>query len=104
MNLSKMSAAELLALEATVSGLIEKRQKKDREDAIERIYAVAHGLGMPLHVVLEGGSPPPTRTRRMGQKYQDPKNSQNKWSGNGPRPGWLKAAMAAGVALEMLRA
>ncbi len=104
MDLSKLSAAELAALDMEISRLIEKHGRKERETAIERIYAVAHSLGMPLAAILKGTSQGASKTRRKGQKYQDPKNPANIWAGSGPRPAWLKAALAAGIALETLRA
>ena len=104
MDLSKLSAAELVALDSKISGLIEKLGKEERKAAIERIYAVAHGLGMPLEAILKGAPKVTSKTRAKGQKYQDPKNPANTWGGSGPRPAWLKAALAAGVTLEALRA
>lgn len=104
MDLSKLSVAELRALDAKVAGQIEKNYKKEREAAIERIYAVAHGLGMPLSAILKAATSNPSKSPRKGQKYQDPKNPSNTWGGNGPRPAWLKEALAAGVTLERLRA
>jgi DNA-binding protein H-NS len=101
MDLSKLSIAELRALEARVSGLVEKAQKREREAAIERIYAVAHGLKMPLKTILASGANS-TKTSRKGNKYQDPKNPANTWVGKGARPAWLKAALAVGVALDSL--
>jgi DNA-binding protein H-NS len=101
MDLSKLSIAELHALEAKVSGLVEKGQKREREVAIEWIYAVAHGLKMPLKAILASGVTS-VKTSRKGNKYQDPKNPANTWVGRGARPAWLKAALAAGLALESL--
>jgi DNA-binding protein H-NS len=104
MDLSKMSVAESRALDAKVAGLIEKGRKKEREAALERIYAVAHSLGMPLAAIMQSDSTKLAKTRPTGPKYRDPKNSANTWGGSGPRPAWIKAALAAGVALEGLRA
>jgi DNA-binding protein H-NS len=103
MDLSKLSIAELSALEAKVSGLVEKAQKRAREAVVERIYAVAHGLKMPLKIILASGANS-AKTSRKGNKYQVPKHMANSWVGRGARPAWLKAALAAGVALESLMA
>lgn len=104
MDLSKLSVAELSALKDKVSALIEKHEKKDREAAIEQIYAIAHSLGMPLKAIFQGAPPTLTKQTRAGKRYQDPANPANTWGGIGPRPPWLKAALAAGVTLEGLRA
>lgn len=37
-----------------------------------------------------------------GPKYRNPANSAETWSGRGPRPAWLEAALAEGWRLENL--
>ncbi|WP_441295236.1 H-NS family nucleoid-associated regulatory protein [Massilia rubra] len=44
------------------------------------------------------------KRRREGTVYQDPINLANTWAGIGPRPKWLKSALAAGVQMDALRA
>lgn len=41
------------------------------------------------------------RSKRAGKLYQD--SNGNTWSGMGPRPKWLKDALAAGATLEQLQ-
>lgn len=43
-----------------------------------------------------------TSTKRTAQQYRD--DSGNTWSGFGPRPRWLKEALAAGTPLEQFAA
>ncbi|NHZ37792.1 H-NS histone family protein [Massilia sp. CCM 8692] len=94
-------------LERKVGVLIASRHKKERADAIGQIYAVAHRLGMPLQSLLQGTEGVKVGTmkrRREGTVYQDPINLANTWAGIGPRPKWLKSALAAGVQMDALRA
>ncbi|RYE45626.1 MAG: hypothetical protein EOP24_19355 [Hyphomicrobiales bacterium] len=42
-----------------------------------------------------------TAKRRAGRQYRD--QSGNSWTGMGPRPQWLRAAMEAGASLEQLK-
>ena len=107
MDLSQMSLAQLRGLNDTISVLIASRHKKERADAIEQIYAVAHRLGVPLQTLLqeaEGVKMGKMKKRREGIVYQDPTNLANTWVGIGPRPKWLKSALAAGVQMDALRA
>jgi DNA-binding protein H-NS len=44
---------------------------------------------------------PETKPRSsLPAKYRNPENEAETWTGRGHRPKWLKAALAAGAALE----
>ncbi|WP_426190643.1 H-NS family nucleoid-associated regulatory protein [Massilia sp. DWR3-1-1] len=107
MKLSILSMDQLHALDAAVTQALAKDaarvESRRRLDAIEQIYAVAHRLGMPLAMILNGGKGVSGGARRAAAHYEDPANPANRWGGAGPRPAWLKAALAAGVRLESLR-
>jgi len=37
-----------------------------------------------------------------GPRYRNPENAAETWSGRGPRPAWIEAALAAGKRLDSL--
>ena len=104
MNLTTLSLADLRDLDAKIATQIARGEAKRREAAIEQIYAVAHSLGLPLQSLLNGDREQSANTRPQRQRYQNPSDPSNTWAGVGPRPDWLKKALAAGVPIDSLRA
>lgn len=106
MDLAGMNKSQLELLLARVTEELKIRNRQDRNAAIERIYRIAHDLGMPVENLLPSSSlaRKPRKERAPGQRYVDPTNPNNVWLGAGPRPAWLKAALNAGVSLERLKA
>lgn len=93
----------------------EAVRKSEIDGVIERIkLAISHygltaadlGLGGGARKTARGASGaaarPQAATAPAGNaQYRDDKG--NSWSGRGPRPGWLKAAIAAGRSLDEFR-
>lgn len=104
MNLSELSVAELRQLREQLDKELPRREKQEREQAIEQIYGIAHRLNMPLEVLMNTKLPKPKQTRAPSDVlFQDPTNPANRWAGRGPRPAWLKQALAAGAKLDDFR-
>lgn len=106
MDLRKMSIEELRELDCQVSAEIVNGDKRRKAEALQQIQAVAASLGLPLKSLL---APKAESQQQRGQRdktqaYRDPTNPSNVWAGAGPRPAWMKAALAAGVPIEQLRA
>ncbi|WP_426105439.1 H-NS family nucleoid-associated regulatory protein [Massilia sp. TSP1-1-2] len=59
---------------------------------------------MPLNRIFDARGVKPAKPRRERQKYRDPSDPANTWASIGPRPAWFRKALAAGVALDVLRA
>lgn len=103
MDIMALSPEELRELQAAVAARLSKMEQAERERAIEKCYAIAHGEGLPLAALMDYGEPERTRSRRKDRhSYCDSANPNNIWSGVGPRPQWLKRALAAGVRLDQL--
>lgn len=100
MDLSQFNLAELRQLQDQVAKQISRREKQEREAAIEEIFRIAHSINMPLGSLLKLA---PKTTSPIIVNYRDPNNPENKWSGRGPRPAWLKTAIANGATLESFR-
>jgi DNA-binding protein H-NS len=103
MDIIALSPEELRELQKAVAAQLTKMERAEREKAIERCYAIAHGVGLPLATLMAHGELKKKRAPHKGrQSYRDPANPNNTWSGSGPRPPWLKRAIDAGVRLDQL--
>lgn len=100
MELSGMSLKELRDLNQECEAQLRKRGKKDREQAVEQIYSIAHSLGMTLSNLLNGAKIARKPSATPSKQYRDPANPDNRWVGKGPRPKWLKQALTDGKSLE----
>jgi len=104
MDLSGLNLGQLRELLDQVSKEAEKREKHERQAAIDQIYSLAHQFGIPLHTLLAMDEKRKSRKATTpGNVYQDPANAENTWGGRGKRPAWLQQALAAGGSLEQFR-
>lgn len=99
-----MSFGELRELKDKISQEIVRAEGQGKATAIEQIHAIANSVGLSLQEILKEKSAKSAKPRAKTQAYRDPVNPANIWGGAGPRPGWLKSALAAGVPLDRLRA
>jgi DNA-binding protein H-NS len=104
MDLSGMNLGQLRELLEQVSNEAEKREKHDRQAAIDQIYSLAHQFGIPLHTLLAMDEKRKSRKATTpGNTYRDPANPENTWTGRGERPTWLQQALAGGADLAEFR-
>lgn len=104
MDLSGLNLGQLRDLLERVSKEAEKREKQDRQAAIDQIYSLAHQFGIPLHTLLAMDEKRKVRKATTpGNTYSDPTNPENTWTGRGKRPTWLQQALAGGGSLEQFR-
>lgn len=89
MNLSDLSLAQLRKLSSQVAQQLVMQADKEPEIPVEQVPTSLSGKSR--------------RKRAAGTKYQDPANPDNTWGGRGPRPSWLKKAIAAGKSLNDFR-
>jgi DNA-binding protein H-NS len=89
----------------------DKVKRKEVEDVIARIKEAVRIYGLTAGDLGLGGSPSrkrgssskrasPQRSAkaRSAAKYRDP--AGNTWGGRGPRPRWLREALASGKSLQ----
>lgn len=72
------------------------------KEAISFYQLTAEDLGLAGRAVSKPGGKSNGAAGASGPQYRD--DSGNTWSGRGPRPRWLKAALAAGKSLDDFRA
>jgi len=77
-------------------GFDRRRAASAEEAQVPASFIAFIVFAMPRMLVTRFA--PGRRMRPSDAKYRD--ESGNVWSGRGPRPGWFKAALAAGKAAE----
>ena len=102
-DLKPLSMKELVALKQRVEKAISRHEKKAKSEALAAVKAKAKEMGFSLDELTDG--PVPAKAARKSKKpgrgpakirYRDPSNPKNTWGGRGPKPQWIKDAVAAG--------
>lgn len=105
-DLKSMSLKDLEALKKRVDRAIGTHEKKMKAKALAAVKAKAKALGFSLADLTGGTAPKAAKPAKKATKpagkpaYRDPDNKKNTWGGRGPRPVWLRDALAAGKSLD----
>lgn len=102
MNVEQFSSQELRELQSKIEQQLKVRQRMEREEAIEQIYNIAHGLGMTLGDLIGKGGIKPAKAK-VAVQYRNPNDALQEWTGRGRQPKWVKEALDAGITLGALR-
>lgn len=100
MDLSKLSGAELRALQDQVTKQLKVASQQDITKAREEIQAIAQRAGISLHELLKGTA---KKSGKVAVQYRNPANADQQWTGRGRQPKWVKEWLDAGKALNTLR-
>lgn len=100
-NLDKMNRAELLRMQKDVEQALKNADAKAKQDARKAAEKAVAEFGFTLDEIfgVTGGR---KRKSASPAKYRNPDNHEETWSGRGRKPGWLNAAVAAGVDISDL--
>jgi DNA-binding protein H-NS len=98
MDLTKLSRADLLKLQADISNEMAMRAEADKDDTRKKLEKMAAEAGFSVEELF---SVQKSRKRAPAKvKYRDPQNTANAWSGRGRMPRWLSAEVAKGKKKE----
>jgi len=105
MNLDGMSVEELEALREQATERIEELKAKHLEEAFARLDEVAKGLGLDRSKIVShySGSKRSSARKPAAQKYRNPNDANQTWSGRGRKPAWVHAHLEAGGDLDAVR-
>jgi DNA-binding protein H-NS len=96
-NLAEMSLKELKKLERDVAAAIDGFDARSKAAALAELEAHARQLGFKLAELTDAAaSVKRTRTPAV-EKYRNPANLFDTWSGRGRQPRWFTAALASGA-------
>jgi DNA-binding protein H-NS len=106
-NIANIPTLKLKALFKDIETELKYRQVTDKKKALERMRDIASEYGLTLSEVLDKQTN--DRKDRQNtkkpessptQKYRNPDNPDQTWSGRGQQPKWVKEALAKGKTLE----
>jgi DNA-binding protein H-NS len=101
-DLAEMSLKDLKKLERDVAAAINGYDSRTKGAAIAELEAHARQLGFSL-AELTGTTIAVKRKRSPAvEKYRNPENPSDTWSGRGRKPRWFEAALAAGTKVSDL--
>jgi len=99
-DLANLGLSDLRKLQHDVENEIKNRQRQDVGKAREQIIAIARELGVPIEQLIAGVAPKSKISGQSAQKYQNPDNPAQTWSGRGRKPKWLTEAISNGKTIE----
>jgi len=96
-DITGLSIDELNSVIQNAESAIKEKQRKQRAATVKQIRELAAGIGMTVELRTE------KKVRKsLPPKYRNPDNAAETWKGRGPKPKWLKAAIAGGKKIEEL--
>lgn len=105
-DISTLSVPELEALIEQAAALIESKKSQALTDAKAEIEKIAASTGLSVEELLglRAGKAPRKAAagakKPVADKYRNPKDHTQTWSGRGKRPRWLQAMLDKGGKLE----
>ena len=102
-----MDLEGLKEIRKTVDRAISSYETRRRKEALSALEQAAKEHGFKLSDLVADQKPGKGKTSveaGEGAAYVNPENLDETWSGRGRRPRWVNAALAAGQALEDLKA
>lgn len=105
MDISSLSLPELKKLEAQAIQEIKARQKDELEKARAEMLAIAQRVGVPLTQLIAGAPKNAVKgdKKAVAALYRNPDNHDQKWSGRGRQPLWVKAWIETHQTLDGIR-
>lgn len=100
-DLDKLSLTELKSLQKDIAKAIADFGSRKKVEALSALEEHAKALGFSL-AELTGVKTRKTRAGAGQPKYRHPDNPDVTWSGQGRKPAWFAAAIAAGKAPESM--
>lgn len=102
-DLSNLSLAELRTLESEVQEALKTRHYLDISKAREQILHIAQSACLSIGDILSRKAPQCAKSTPVADKYRNPDDANQAWSGRGRQPLWIKAWVEAGKSLAALR-
>lgn len=105
MDISSLSLVELKKLEAQAIQEIKSRQKDELEKARAEMLAIAQRVGVPLTQLIAGvpNTAAKGAKKAVAALYRNPENHDQKWSGRGRQPLWVKSWVETHQTLDGIR-
>lgn len=104
MDLSKLSIAELHALQDQIKQALQQREQAERARAREEILAIAQKAGISLkELITAKNMKATTKGSTVAVRYRHPNDASLQWTGRGRQPKWVQEWVASGQSLDALK-
>ncbi|WP_209598638.1 H-NS histone family protein [Ruegeria sp. HKCCSP351] len=100
-NLEQMSRKDLMALRDDVEKALVGAEKRERREALKAAEKAAAEFGYSLSE-LSGDAPRASKQKKKKEKYRNPANPEQTWTGRGRKPKWVHDALQAGADISDL--
>ena len=97
-NFDDLSPEELQKLINDAQTQLEQKQNSQRKTVIAQIKELAASIGVTVDIIDDKKSKKASSS--VADKYVNPNNSAQKWSGRGLPPKWMQALIAEGRSKE----
>ena len=94
MNLEALSLKELKDLQAQLAKAIASYEERKRKEAVAELEDKARQMGFTLSELL--GTQVTRKRAPAAEKYRNPADHDQTWSGRGRKPRWFELALAEG--------
>jgi DNA-binding protein H-NS len=101
MDISTLTLNELRQLQDDITKQLKNREQAELSSAREQIFAIAKSAGISVKDLVENT----TRSKKgtVAVQFQNPDNSMQQWTGRGRQPLWVKAWLAEGKSIDLLK-
>ncbi|MCR9145889.1 MAG: H-NS histone family protein [Rhodobacteraceae bacterium] len=103
-DLDAHSLADLKELQKDLDLAIDRAEKRERKEALEKLEEQARDMGFTLSELLsmkEGGGRKTGKPRAPAEpKYRHPEDPSITWTGRGRKPNWIKEGLEKGQPIE----
>lgn len=100
-NLTEMSEAELNSVIENAKKALKDKHESKRKEVLAKIKELASSIGVNVELGGESGAKASSRKgSSVPIKYRDPSNPNNKWTGRGMKPKWLRELLDNGRDLK----
>ena len=100
MDLSRLSVAELNALQGDITRELARRRKSEADSLVNEFRKRAAELGLSVEDLVTGKSG--QKRGKVAAKYRHPDDANLTWTGRGKKPRWVDAWLKSGNAIEQL--
>lgn len=104
-NLDSMTVDQIKQVSARANHVLITKQSESRLMAYKRCEDIALAEGLSLAQLVKSVEEDKnlkikSTKKSVKVKYQNPDNAEEKWSGRGKRPNWLKVLLLQGEKIE----
>lgn len=99
-NLSELPLSELIRIQKEIPKIIIKAQRNEKKTLRKKIEALAAESGFNIEEIM--GKKVQKKRSKVKPKYENPDNTDQRWTGRGRKPLWVNDHLSEGGTLDDL--